>query len=94
MFLSLAHYVNLTYDDSIIWARKSTGLHPRLCSNLRWLIASLVAIGHLNEARHYAQALLEVNPRFCLSAYGKWCPLKEELRNELLDRLHVAGLPE
>jgi adenylate cyclase len=94
LFLGLAHYVNGTYDESIIWARKSAGLNPRLCSNLRWLIASLVATGHLDEARHHAQALLEVNPGFCLSAYAKWCPLKEELRKELLRRLHVAGLPE
>jgi adenylate cyclase len=90
----LAHYVNGTYDESIIWARKSAGLNPRLCSNLRWLIASLVAIGHVDEARHYAQALLDVNPRFSLLAYAKWCPLKEDLRNELLGRLHTAGLPE
>ena len=94
LFLALAHYVNGTYDESIIWARKSTGLNPRLCSNLRWLIASLVAIGHLDEARYYAQTLLEVNPGFGLSAYAKWCPLKEDLRKELLSRLRAAGLPE
>jgi adenylate cyclase len=61
---------------------------------LRWLIASLVAIGNLDEARHYAQALLEVNPGFRLSAYAKWCPLKEDLRKELLSRLRAGGLPE
>jgi adenylate cyclase len=94
LFLALAHYVNGTYDESIIWARKSAGLNPRLCSNLRWLIASLVATAHLDEARHYAQALLDVNPGFRLSAYAKWCPLQEELRKELLNRLHAAGLPE
>jgi adenylate cyclase len=94
LFLALAHYVNGTYDESIIWARKSAGLNSRLCSNLRWLIASLVAIGHLDEARSHARALLEVNPGFRLSAYGKWCPLKEELRKELLARLQAAGLPE
>jgi len=94
LFLALAHYVNGTYEESIIWARKSAGLNPRLCSNLRWLIGSLVAIGRLDEARHYGQALLDVNPGFCLSAYAKWCPLKEDLRRELLDRLHAAGLPE
>jgi len=94
LFLALAHYVNGTYEESIIWARKSTALNPRLCSNLRWLIGSLVAIGRLDEARHYGQALLHVNPGFCLSAYAKWCPLKEDLRKELLSRLHAAGLPE
>jgi adenylate cyclase len=94
LFLALAHYVNGTYDESIIWGRKSAGLNPRLCSNLRWLIASLVAIGELDEARHFAQTFLEVNPEFRLSAYSKWCPLQPGLRTELIDRLRAAGLPE
>jgi adenylate cyclase len=94
LFLALAHYVNGTYEEAIIWSRKSAGLNPRLCSNLRWLIASLVAIGQLDEARRFAQTLLEVNPRFRLSAYSEWCPLTPELRTELIARLHAAGLPE
>lgn len=94
LFLALAHYVNGTYEESIIWARKSAGLNPRLCSNMRWLIASLVAIGRLDEARHFAQVMLEVNPGFRLGSYARWCPLQPELRRELLERLHSAGLPE
>src|SRR5207248_9139072 len=39
LFLALSPYVNGTYDESIIWARKSAVLNPRLCSNLRWLLA-------------------------------------------------------
>ena len=94
LFLALAHYVNGTYEESIIWSRKSAGLNPRLCSNLRWLIASLVAVGEIDEARHFAQHFLEVNPGFRLSTYSKWCPLKPELRTELIARLSAAGLPE
>jgi adenylate cyclase len=94
LFLALAHYVDGTYDEAIIWARKSAALNPRLCSNLRWLIASLVAVGKLDEARHFGRVMLEVNPKFCLSAYEKWCPLQPELRTVLLTRLHSAGLPE
>ena len=94
LFLALAHYVNGTYDESIIWARKSASLNPRLVSNLRWLIASLVAIGHLDEARHFAQKLLEVNPGFRLSAYSTWSPLRLDLRTQLIERLHKAALPE
>jgi adenylate cyclase len=94
LFLALAHYVNGTYEEAIIWSRKSAGLNPRLCSNLRWLIASLVAIGEVDEARHFVQTFLEVNPGFRLSAYSEWCPLKPELRPELIARLRAAGLPE
>jgi TolB-like protein/class 3 adenylate cyclase len=94
LFLSLAHYVNGTYDEAIIWGRKSAGLNPRLCSNLRWLIASLVAVGELEEARHFARGFLDVSPKFRLSSYSKWCPLEPGLRTKLIARLREAGLPE
>jgi adenylate cyclase len=94
LFLSLAHYVDGTYDEAIIWGRKSAGLNPRLCSNLRWLIASLVAVGELDEARHFARGFLEVSPEFRLSTYSNWCPLEPGLRTTLIARLREAGLPE
>jgi len=94
LFLALAHYVNGTYDEAIIWGRKSFQLNSRLCSNMRWLIASLVATDRLDEARHFAKISLEVNPQFRLSAYNKWCPLQPKLRMQLITRLHMAGLPE
>ncbi|XIA66687.1 hypothetical protein ACFIOY_12515 [Bradyrhizobium sp. TZ2] len=94
LFLGLAHYVNGSYDEAIIWARKSAALNPRLCSNLRWLIASLVAVGKLDEARHFGRVMLEVNPGFRLLPYERWCPLQPELRKELLARIRLAGLPD
>lgn len=94
LFLALAHYVNGTYEESIIWGRKSAALNPRLCSNLRWLIASLVAVDQIDEARHFARAILDINPNFTLSAYARWCPLKPDLRATLVERLRQAGLPE
>lgn len=94
LFLTLAHYVNGTYDESVIWGRKSMALNPRLCSNLRWLIASYVGLGRYEDARACARAMLEVSPEFRLSEYANWSPLEPELRRELLGRLHEAGLPE
>ena len=93
-FLSLAHYVNETYDEGVIWGRKSMGLNHRLCANLRWLAGSLVALGQLDEAHHVAQALLQVQPRFCLSAYARVCPLQVDIRTKFLNRLRIAGIPE
>jgi adenylate cyclase len=94
LFLALAHYINGTYEESIIWGRKSAALNPRLCSNLRWLIASLAATGQIDEARHFARAIVDINPNFTLSAYAKWCPLIPELRAKLIERLRKAGLKE
>ena len=94
LFLALAHYVNGTYEESVIWGRKSMALNPRLCSNMRWLIGSLVGLDKLSEARHVAQTLLQVQPRFRISTYAQWCPLKPELRAGLLEKLRIAGIPE
>jgi adenylate cyclase len=94
LFLALAHYVHGSYDEAIIWGRKSMALNPRLCSNLRFLIGSFVALGKLEEAKYVAQTLLQVQPRFRISTYARWCPLIEDSRAVLLERLRVAGIPE
>lgn len=93
IFLALAHYVDGTFEEAVIWARKSMSLNPRLLTSMRWLIGSLVALDRLEEARHVAQHLLQVQPRFQLSSYAEWCPLRADLRTELLQRLHTAGIP-
>jgi hypothetical protein len=48
----------------------------------------------LSEARHIAQSLLQIQPRFRISTYAEWCPLKPELRPGLLEKLRIAGIPE
>jgi adenylate cyclase len=93
-FLALAHYLNGTFEESVIWGRKSMGLNPRLCANMRWLIASLVRLNQLKEARTVAQALLSVQPRFQISAYAQWCPLQHDLKEILLTDLSAAGVPK
>jgi adenylate cyclase len=93
-FLCAAHYVNGTFDQAVIWGCKSMELNPNLCSTLRWLIGSLVASGQVEEARHVANELLRVQPRFALSEYARWCPLEATRRSEFLARLKAAGLPE
>jgi len=94
LFLAIAHYVNGTYDEAVIWGRKSMALNPRLCSNLRFLIGSFVALERLEEARYLARTLLQVQPRFRLSTYARWCPLMDDLRTAFLERLRAAGIPE
>jgi TolB-like protein/class 3 adenylate cyclase len=94
LFLAIAHYVHGTYDEAAIWGRKSMALNPRLCSNLRFLIGSFVALGKPEEAKYVAQTLLQVQPRFRVSTYAGWCPLVEDLKVVLLEQLRVAGIPE
>lgn len=93
-FLALAHYVDGTYEEALIWGYKGMSLNPRLCANLRWLCGSLVALGRNDEARAIGEALLQVQPRFRISEYAQLCPLRPDMRSELLSRLRAAGLPD
>lgn len=93
-FLSLAHYSNGTYEEAVTWARKSINMNPRLCSSQRWLIASLVALGEMAEARRVARSLLVNQPHFRVTRYAQWCPLRPDLRSRMLERLRSAGIPD
>jgi adenylate cyclase len=93
-FLSVAHYVNSTFDEAAIWARKCLGFNPRLCATLRLLTVSLVAMGERDEAREVGQMLLKIQPRFQISTYAGLCPYRMDVRTDFLARLREAGLPE
>jgi adenylate cyclase len=92
-FLSLAHYVNGTLDEGLIWARKAAMLNPRLCANLRSLTATLISLGRVPEAREAGAALLRVQPRFRVSEYAERCPFEPGLRSQFTSQLVEAGLP-
>jgi adenylate cyclase len=94
MILGIAHYVNGTYDEALIWLQKSVAMNPRLCAGLRVLIVNLVAMGKLMDARIFSRKLLEIQPRFRVSEYAALCPYRDALRTDFLARLTEAGLPE
>lgn len=92
--LSQAHYVNGNYDEAVLWGRRSANRNDGFTSNLRCLIASLVATGQLEEARKTASRLLEVDPTMSLTAFAARTPLQGEMRDTFVERLRMAGLPD
>jgi tetratricopeptide (TPR) repeat protein len=93
--LTLAHYFNGTYEDSVFWGRKSMAAAPRFTANMRPLIASLVALGRLDEAREVSAALIKQDPNFRVEQFCKRYPLRDAEQRALLgERLLAAGLPK
>jgi TolB-like protein len=93
--LTLAHYVNGTYEEAIRWGRRVLAMSPRFTANMRPLIASLVASGQIGEAQEIARQMLAVAPQFHVDPFISRYPIsdparKEKLRIELLS----AGLPQ
>jgi TolB-like protein len=93
-YLSQAYYLGGRYDDAIAWGRMSAAHAGANTSNLRALIAALVAAGEIDEAHKMAQRLMELVPTFQLSTFRARTPLRGEVRDRFAERLRQAGVPD
>lgn len=92
--LSQAHYINGNYDEAVVWGRRAARHAERLTSNLRCLVASLVATDQMEEARRVAARLLNFDPEMSLRAFASRTPLQGSIRESFVERLRAAGLPD
>jgi adenylate cyclase len=93
-YLSQAYYLADRYDDAIAWGRMSAAHAGSNTSNLRALIASLVAAGEMDEARRVTQHLMRLVPDFRITTFRARTPLRGEVRDQFADRLRQAGVPD
>ena len=93
-YLSQAYYLSGRHQDAIAWARMSDAHNSSITANLRCLIASLVALDELDEARQIGRRLLRLVPTFRLTTFRALTPLRGAVRDEFAERLKRAGLPE
>ncbi len=93
-FLSQAYYLSGRYEEAVAWARMSDAHNAANYSNQRCLIASLVALNEMDEARQVGRHLLQLVPTFRLTTFRARTPLSGAVRDEFAERLKHAGLPE
>ncbi|HXA26796.1 MAG TPA: hypothetical protein VNW90_31275 [Acetobacteraceae bacterium] len=93
-YLSQAYYLGGRYQDAIAWGRMSAAHAGANTSNLRSLIASLVAVGDIDDARKLAQRLMQLVPTFRLVTFRARTPLRGEVRDLFAERLRQAGVPD
>ncbi len=93
--LGIAHYVNGAYETAVSYARASCGQSLSFRAARRFLIASLVALGRITEAKVVAQEHLRLQPDFNLTKYEPYCPFKDPRHVAIfIERLRLAGLPD
>ena len=92
-YLSQAFYLSGDFTQAVALARRSAAARPDNASNLRCLMASLVAEGKLAEAKSAAAHLLLLDPKFSLQAFAARTPLQGAVRDLFVQRLAMAGLP-
>jgi adenylate cyclase len=83
-----------TYDEALALGLKARRENPRWSANLRFLAATLVHLGRLEEARRMAHEFLAIDRTFTLSTFRRWYPLREPELSVYVDALRQAGLPE
>jgi adenylate cyclase len=93
--LSIAHYADHNFCESLVWSKRAMGENRRFSANLRMLAASFSAVGNVAEARQVGTMLMEVDPNFRVSKYAITCPWgPSDVRAEFVSMLRLAGLPE
>jgi adenylate cyclase len=93
--LTLAHYAAGNYEKAVEFGRKVFGSKPNFTANMRFLAASLAALGEFAEANRVASLLLQVEPGFRTLAFIKSYSFRDRERLELFaHHLRTAGLPE
>ncbi len=93
-YLSQAYYLSDRFREAVSWAQMSRGKVADNTSNLRCLIASLVASGDTAAAREVVQHLTRLMPSFRLRAFRDRTPLRDQARDLFLHRLQSAGVPD
>ena len=92
--LSQAHYIDGNYAEAVQWGRRAAKRNEGLTSNLRCLVASLIAAGQVEEAQRMARRLLEFEPAITLTAFARRTPLTGKIRDDFVERLRRAGIPD
>ncbi len=82
------------YDEALAFGLKARRQNPRFSVNLRFLAATYVHLGRIDEAREMAREFLAIDRTFTLSAFRRWYPLREPELGAYIDALRHAGLPE
>jgi adenylate cyclase len=91
----IAEFVAARYDEAIVWLRKGQRLNPRFLACHRTLAAALALAGDIDAARAVGGQLLSLDPRFRVSVFTSWYPLRRQDDLERLARgLRLANLPD
>ena len=93
--LCLAHYTSGNYQEAARYGKLSLAENPRYLSNVRYTIAALTALGHVEQARVLARDAMALEPDFKVGPIVSRHPFCDETRRQLYgEHLRAAGLPE
>lgn len=93
-FLGIAYYSDGDFSSAARHALASHAQNPNYVSNLRLAAASFIADGKRDDAKHFAQLAMDVDPQFRVSEFQRSNPFRNEAAGkEFAAQLLKTGFP-
>ncbi len=91
---ALSHFWIKDYEQAILLARTGMAAYPKSLAPRRILIATLVEMGRMSEAREEATAFLKINPKFRLSTFRNTPFQKSADQERYFGAMRKGGIPD
>jgi DNA-binding SARP family transcriptional activator/TolB-like protein/Tfp pilus assembly protein PilF len=92
---TVAYTMKGDYERAIIVGRRVTKALPDFVNGYKPLLASLGHLGRRDEARHYVEKVLSLEPDFTIERFAQVYPFKKDSdRERYVMGLRLAGVPE
>jgi adenylate cyclase len=90
---ALSHYLVRDYDKALLLAKAGIAAYPKSLAPRRILIATLVEMGRLDEAKKEVADFLEIKPSFRLSTFHNTPFQNQTEQDRYFDAMRSAGIP-
>jgi tetratricopeptide (TPR) repeat protein len=90
----VAYFHSRKYEDAAEAARNAIDVNPVYSLPRAFLVAALVRLGRVNEAREMAKTVLECDPSFTIRGTALYAELEPTVFRPFADAWRDAGLPE
>jgi DNA-binding SARP family transcriptional activator/tetratricopeptide (TPR) repeat protein len=92
---AIAYLLKSRYKQAAEVGRRLVKGHPEFSNGYKPLIAALGHLARFDDAKPYVAKLLELEPQFSVSHFGKTYPFRRDSdRERYLEGLRLAGVPE
>jgi tetratricopeptide (TPR) repeat protein len=92
---TIAYLFNQDYERAVIVGRRAVAALPGFVNAYKPLIAAMGHLGRREEAKPYANALLNLEPDFTVANFAEVYPIKKTSdRKRYMEGLRLAGIRE
>ena len=91
---AVSHFWIEDYENALLLAKSGIAYSPNGLPPRRALIATLVEMGRLDEAKHEAEEYMTIRPDFRLSTFRNTPFKHQEDQDRYFDALRKAGIPD